>query len=93
MADGDLVTLRGRHVGQHPGGRRLDLDDDLVGLDLHDGLAPLDALALMLDPADEGALLLVHAKGRHDDARHEEAPSLTLPHRGGGDAARGRGLE
>ena len=66
-----LVAGLGGDVGQHPGGRRLDLHRRLVGLNLHQRLALGDRLALPLQPGEEPACLLVHAQGGHQDVSRQ----------------------
>ena len=51
LADGDHVACLRGHVAQDAGGRRLDLDGGLVGLDLDERLALPDRVAGRLEPA------------------------------------------
>ena len=67
LADRDLVALTDADAAEDPFARRLDLDHGLVGLDLHQGLAPPDVVTLVFEPADQPSGLLGHPQGRHDD--------------------------
>ena len=62
---------------QDTGGRRFRLHGDLVGLDLHDGLVLLHMVADLLQPADQAALLHVHAGFRHKYLSHITSPCVT----------------
>ena len=55
-ADRDRLVLGHRDTAQDAGGRRRNLRVDLVGGDLEQRLVPLHPLALLLEPARDGAL-------------------------------------
>src|SRR5258708_6884496 len=90
VADGDDVAFLGGDRAQDAGGGGLELDRDLVGLDLGDGLALAHRVARGLDPAQELAGLLGQLERGHDDVGRHRYP-LTFgppppppPPRGGG---------
>src|SRR6266850_1414219 len=61
-ADGDLGALPGADPGERAAGGRFDLDRDLVGLHLEQGLTLRDHLALALEPPQHLPRLLRHAE-------------------------------
>src|SRR5258705_392230 len=88
VADGDHVAFLGADRAQDAGGGGLELDRDLVGLDLGDGLALAHRVARGLDPAQELAGLLGQLERGHDDVGRHRYPltfgPLTLPSPPGG---------
>jgi hypothetical protein len=55
-ADGHGVVLVGDDLAQHPRRRRRDFGVDLIGGHLQQWLVDLDGIALLLEPAGDGAL-------------------------------------
>ena len=71
---------------QRPVGVRVEHDRRLVGLDLGERLALRDAVAVLLEPADDRALLHRVRQPRHHDLRHAaqlHRDPRALAHRGG----------
>ena len=66
-ADLGRLVLADHDPGQHAGGGRRDLGVDLVGGDLEQRLVDLDPVALLLEPAGDGALGDALAQPGHGD--------------------------
>ena len=79
LTHGHHVPFPCGHAAQDAAGGGLDLHRDLVGLDLHDGLAFSHRVAGRLEPANDLAGLLRQLQGRHDDrGRHQVFPQSAL---------------
>src|SRR3712207_2639550 len=76
-SDVGRLVLAHDDAGQHPRGRRRDLGVDLVGGDLEQRLVGLDPLALLLQPARDGALGDALTQPRHGDRYRHLSNSLT----------------
>jgi hypothetical protein len=78
VANGDSNPFPDVGLLQKPRGIGLDLDHRLVGLDLGDGFAFVDGVALRLDPPHKGSLGHVEPHLGHDHfSGHGKAPFRT----------------
>ena len=63
----DGLAVLGDDFRQHAGGRRVDLERDLVGFELDQGLVGLDGVAGLLEPAADGRFGNGFAEGGNAD--------------------------
>src|SRR5207248_3690345 len=69
-ADRNRRTVSSDDLAQRAGGGRRDLDGDLIGLELHQGLVDCDGIAGLLEPAADGGLGDGFAERRHTNFSH-----------------------
>src|SRR5919108_3595759 len=78
LADLDLLALAGEDLEQHAARVGLDLLGHLLGVELVERLALLDAVALLLQPADDRAGLHALAEPRQRHLRGHYLPTVRL---------------
>ena len=76
-ADGNGLAVLGGDLAEHAGGRRRDLDGDLVGLELDQRLVHRHGVAGLLEPAADGGLRHGLAERRNANVSHGLFSSIT----------------
>src|SRR6202041_841306 len=80
-ADRDGLAVLGGDLAERSGGRRRDLDRDLVGLELDQGLVDGNRIACLLEPAADGGLGHGFAERRNANFSHNLFPNTMCCHR------------